>query len=151
MEGSGSQYNYLIDEDQTIGKDGKNAHGPNTVISILHHHFKNHAMGENSAVLHCDNCPGICNIISYSCSCAFRKFIKVNAFHLHVYAIFINVFYFLFARNTGQNRNKYVTGYLLLRVMIGLHRTIEIHMQIPGHTKCQVDEGFAQIKKKYRR
>ena len=68
MEGSGSQYNYLIDEDQTIGKDGKNAHGPNTVISILHHNFKNHAMGENFAVLHCDNCPGICNIISYSCS-----------------------------------------------------------------------------------
>ena len=67
MEGSGSQYNYLIDEDQTIGKDGKNAHGPNTVISILHHHFKNHGMGEKCAVLHCDNCPSICNIISYSC------------------------------------------------------------------------------------
>ena len=67
MEGSGSQYNYLIDEDQTIGKDGKNAHGPNTVISILHHHFKNHGMGEKCAVLHCDNCPGICNLISYSC------------------------------------------------------------------------------------
>ncbi|XP_078314026.1 uncharacterized protein LOC111104843 isoform X3 [Crassostrea virginica] len=57
MEGSRSQYNYLIDEDQTIGKDGKNAHGPNTVISILHHHFKNHGMREKCAVLHCDNCP----------------------------------------------------------------------------------------------
>ena len=67
MEGSRSQYNYLIDEDQTIGKDGENAHGPNTVISILHHHFKNHGMREKCVVLHCDNCPGICNLISYSC------------------------------------------------------------------------------------
>ncbi|XP_056002594.1 uncharacterized protein LOC130049247 isoform X2 [Ostrea edulis] len=108
MEGAGSQRNYLIDEDQTIGRDGKNAHGPNTVISILHHHFQNYSMGEKCAVLHCDNCP-------------------------------------------GQNKNRYVIGYLLWRVMIGLHRAIELHMQIPGHTKCQVDAGFAQIKKKYRR
>ena len=42
-----------------------------------------------------------------------RKFIKLIAFHLHVYAIFINVFYILFARKTGQNKNKYVIGYLL--------------------------------------
>lgn len=58
MEGAGLQQNYLIDEDQTIGKDGKNAHGPNTVLSILHHHFQNYSMGEKCAVLHCDNCPG---------------------------------------------------------------------------------------------
>ncbi|XP_056016262.1 uncharacterized protein LOC125677744 [Ostrea edulis] len=51
----------------------------------------------------------------------------------------------------GQNKNRYVIGYLLWRVLIGLHRAIELHMQIPGHTKCQVDAGFAQIKKKYRR
>ncbi|XP_056003731.1 uncharacterized protein LOC125678765 [Ostrea edulis] len=108
MEGAGSQRNYLIDEDQTIGRDGKNAHGLNTVISILHHHFQNYSMGEKCAVLHCDNCP-------------------------------------------GQNKNRYVIGYLLWRVMIGLYRAIELHMQIPGHTKCQVDAGFAQIKKKYRR
>ena len=76
---------------------------------------------------------------------------KVNAFHLHVYAIFINVFYILFARKTGQNKNKYVIGYLLWRFMIGLHRAIDLHMQIPGQTKCHVDAGFAQIKKKYRR
>ena len=50
MEGSGFKYNYLIDEDQTIGKDGETAHGPNTVISILNHHFKNHGMGEKCAV-----------------------------------------------------------------------------------------------------
>nr|XP_022307748.1 uncharacterized protein LOC111113752 [Crassostrea virginica] len=35
MEGSGSQYNYLIDEDQTIEKDGETAHGPNTIGSML--------------------------------------------------------------------------------------------------------------------
>ena len=38
-----------------------------------------------------------------------------------------------------------------LDFMIGLHRAIDLHMQIPGHTKCQVDAGFAQIKKNYRR
>ena len=34
-------------------------------------------------------------------------------------------------------------------VMIGLHRAIDIHVQITGHTKCQVDAGFEQIKKKF--
>ncbi|XP_062587812.1 uncharacterized protein LOC134249479 isoform X1 [Saccostrea cucullata] len=59
MEGSSTQYNYLLDEDQTIGKDGKSTHGPNTVLSILHHHFQEFGFGEKSAVLHCDNCGGL--------------------------------------------------------------------------------------------
>ncbi|XP_062571245.1 uncharacterized protein LOC134233284 [Saccostrea cucullata] len=108
MEVSSTQYNYLLDEDQTIGKDGKSTHGPNTVLSILHHHFQEFGFGEKSAVLHCDNCG-------------------------------------------GQNKNRYTIGYLLWRVMVGLHWAIELNMQVPGHTKCQVDAGFAQIKKKYRR
>lgn len=34
------QVNYLIDESQTIGVDGKKSHGPNTVISLLDHFLK---------------------------------------------------------------------------------------------------------------
>ena len=130
MEGSGSQHNYLINEDQTIGKVGKNDHEPNTLISILH--FKNHSIGEKWAVLHCDICPGICNIISYLCWSLFFSFTCT------LYAIFAS---FLLEIQVKKN-----TGYLLWRVMIGLHRAIDLHMQIPGHTKCH--SGFVQIKKR---
>ena len=73
--------------------------------------------------------------------CYFYKFIKVNAFYLHVYAICINVFCSVY-------RSKCYWIYAM-GVMIGLHRAIDIHVQITGHTKCQVDAGFEQIKKKF--
>ena len=80
---------------------------------------------------------------------------RIYILHLHfiyMYMQFLLMSFTLFLLGkTGQNKNKYVIGYLLWRVMIGLHRAIDLHMQIPGHTKCQVDAGFAQIKKKYRR
>lgn len=48
------QSNYLIDECQTIGPDGKKSHGPINVISMLHHYLglTNH----DNLVLHADNC-----------------------------------------------------------------------------------------------
>ncbi|XP_005096678.1 uncharacterized protein LOC101853080 [Aplysia californica] len=44
--------NYLIDEGVLVGK------GSNTVISLLHHFFETHGLGESAVSLHCDNCSG---------------------------------------------------------------------------------------------
>lgn len=57
-EGIPKQVNYLIDESQTIGENGKMAHGPNSVISMLHHYFAKHGLHEKGCVLHADNCGG---------------------------------------------------------------------------------------------
>ena len=43
------QINYLIDESFNIGK------GANTIISMLHPFFENHAFGETKVHLHADN------------------------------------------------------------------------------------------------
>jgi len=50
----------------------------------------------------------------------------------------------------GQNKNRYVVGYLLWRVATNRHQERSLHMQIPGHTKCLVDAGFGCFKKVYR-
>ena len=52
------QVNYLLDEADTIGADGKTSHGPNAVITMLHHYFAKHGMQEQGCHLHCDNCAG---------------------------------------------------------------------------------------------
>ena len=52
------QVNYLLDENDTIGADGKHCHGPNTVASLLHHFFEVHGLGELECYLHADNCGG---------------------------------------------------------------------------------------------
>ena len=52
------QYNYLIDEHETIGKDGSKAHGPNAVVSMLHHHLAKHTSTSTALGLHADNCCG---------------------------------------------------------------------------------------------
>ena len=46
------QINYLIDESAVTGK------GANEVISMLHHFFETHGMGEAHCHLHADNCVG---------------------------------------------------------------------------------------------
>ena len=43
---------YLIDEAYNVGK------GANSIISMLHHFFEVHGLGETSAHLHADNCTG---------------------------------------------------------------------------------------------
>ena len=44
--------NYLIDEAVDVGK------GANAVISMLHHFFSTHSLGEEHVHLHADNCVG---------------------------------------------------------------------------------------------
>ena len=52
-----SQYNYLFNEDQAIETDGSKSHGPNAVLSMLHHHLHHHSRAK-SICLHADNCCG---------------------------------------------------------------------------------------------
>ena len=47
-----SQVNYLIDEAINTGK------GANSIISMLHHFFEHHSLGESDINLHADNCSG---------------------------------------------------------------------------------------------
>ena len=42
-EGVPVQYNYLVDENQSIGPDGSKSHGPNAVVSMLHHHLEHNS------------------------------------------------------------------------------------------------------------
>ena len=46
------QLNYLIDEASETGK------GANIIVSLLHHFFKEHGLGETHVHLHADNCVG---------------------------------------------------------------------------------------------
>ena len=51
-EGSGHQFNYLIDEAVAVGK------GANCTISYVHHYSENHGMGKKKGLFHADNCAG---------------------------------------------------------------------------------------------
>ena len=57
-EGVPLQHNFLVDEHQIIGKDASKAHGPNTVVSMLHHHLENFVKKSSVLGLHADNCWG---------------------------------------------------------------------------------------------
>ena len=46
------QINYLIDEASDTGK------GSNSIVSMLHHFFNEHGLGETMVHLHADNCVG---------------------------------------------------------------------------------------------
>ena len=107
-DGEPKQLNFLINENETIGPDGANVHGPDSVISMLDWALENHHSGETSCTIHADNC-------------------------------------------CGQNKNQYVLGYFMWRVMTKQHHRIEYKMQVPGHARCLIDGGFALIKKLYRR
>ena len=102
------QHNYLVDESETIGKDGTKCHGPNAVISMLDHFFSTHGLKESHCHCHADNC-------------------------------------------VGQNKNRYVMGYLAWRVITGKHQEITLSFMEVGHTRCLVDGHFGLIKKMYRR
>ncbi|XP_052218067.1 uncharacterized protein LOC127835668 [Dreissena polymorpha] len=52
------QLNFLIDEDQTIGKDGKTSHGPDAVLSMLDWALQNYESDAYTCSVHADNCPG---------------------------------------------------------------------------------------------
>ena len=57
-DSASQQLNYLIDEDQTIGQDGKQTHGPNAVISMVDNGLTRCSFGEPTFKLHADNCGG---------------------------------------------------------------------------------------------
>ncbi|XP_052797705.1 uncharacterized protein LOC128229867 [Mya arenaria] len=108
IDGDPHQLNFLIDENETLGKDGSKSHGPDAVISMIDWALQNYGGQSTSCSIHADNCP-------------------------------------------GQNKNKYLVGYFMWRVMTEQHSTIEYLMQIPGHAKCLVDSGFGNVKRLYRR
>ena len=51
-ESLGKQVNYLIDEEEVIGK------GVNATIFLLHHYLNVHGQKEEHLMLHADNCVG---------------------------------------------------------------------------------------------
>ena len=57
-DSNNTQINYMFDESQSIGVNGSNAHGPNAVVSMLHHYFEHHSGHEPEYHLHADNCVG---------------------------------------------------------------------------------------------
>ena len=46
----------------------------------------------------------------------------------------------------GQIKNRYTVGYLLWRVLKGLHRSIVLSFMNVGNTRCMVDSNFCLIK-----
>ena len=52
------QMNYLFGENQAIGMNGSKSHGPNSVISMLHHYLTVHCHNKPILHLHADNCVG---------------------------------------------------------------------------------------------
>ena len=77
-EGIPLQHNYLVDEQQTIGKDGSKCHGPNAVISMLHHHLEHHARKSSTLGLHADNCCGQNKNRSVMAYLAWRVIVGLN-------------------------------------------------------------------------
>ena len=56
-EARNKQCNFLFGEQFCIGQDGKKAHGPNCVISMLHYYLE-HNSPKQTLHLHADNCSG---------------------------------------------------------------------------------------------
>ena len=98
-EGLPRQIIYLTDEAIDCGKGAK------ATISMLHHFFEVHGLGEKKVHFHADNCG-------------------------------------------GQNKNSAMVGYLLWRVLTGLHENITLSFMITGHTKFSPDWCFGLMKKK---
>ena len=57
-DGNNTQVNYLVDESETIGKNGTKSHGANSVVSMLDHYFSTHSLKESICYCHADNCVG---------------------------------------------------------------------------------------------
>ncbi|KAH3852353.1 hypothetical protein DPMN_094859, partial [Dreissena polymorpha] len=54
------QLTFLIDEDQTIGMDGKTSHGPDAVLSMLDWVLQNYESDADTCSIHADNGPVVC-------------------------------------------------------------------------------------------
>ena len=57
------QLNFLIDEHETISREGTLTHGPNAVIPMLDWTLDHYGNGEPSCTFHADNCPGKYDIL----------------------------------------------------------------------------------------
>ena len=57
-DSTNTQVNYMYDESQSIGMNGTLAHGPNSVVSMLHHFFQHYSGHELECHLHANNCVG---------------------------------------------------------------------------------------------
>ena len=73
------QRKYLVDEHQTIGSDGSKAHGPNSVLSMLHYHLQTHTRPSPSLGLHADNCCGQNKSKTVMAYLAWRILVGLNA------------------------------------------------------------------------
>lgn len=58
-DGLPRQYNFVMDEAQTLGQDGKSVHGPDAVISMVDYALTMYSHGEKSVTLHADNASGM--------------------------------------------------------------------------------------------
>ena len=52
---------------------------------------------------------------------------------------------------SGQNKNRIMMWYILWRCIHGLHRSVELHFMVVGHTKFAPDWCFGLLKQRYRR
>ncbi|KAH3837212.1 hypothetical protein DPMN_110592 [Dreissena polymorpha] len=59
LDGETRQLSFIIDENETIGKDGGDDKGPNAVISMIDLAIENHAQNSSTFAIHADNCPGV--------------------------------------------------------------------------------------------
>ncbi|KAH3839050.1 hypothetical protein DPMN_112471 [Dreissena polymorpha] len=57
-DGQSKHINFLDDEDHTIGQDGSQARGPDSVISMLDWVMSNYETENDVCSIHADNCPG---------------------------------------------------------------------------------------------
>ena len=105
-EASRKQFNYIFHEGETIGADSKQSHGPNAVISMVHHHLQEH-IAQPVVHMHCDNC-------------------------------------------VGQNKNRFVLGYLCWRIITGISSQLQLPFMRVGRTRCSIDGYFGLLKMKYR-
>jgi len=58
IDGISEQLNVVIDENQTIGKDGIIPHGLKSVLSMIDWTMQTYGVCELICVIHVDNCPG---------------------------------------------------------------------------------------------
>ena len=77
-EGLPKQVSYLVDENETIGKDGSKSHGPNSVISMLHHYLENKARKADILGLYADNYCGQNKNKSVVAYLAWRMMVGLN-------------------------------------------------------------------------
>ena len=58
IDGIPKQLNFLIDENETIGRDGTQTSGPNSIISMIDWALEKYRGTERKCTFHADNCPG---------------------------------------------------------------------------------------------